>query len=125
MTTPAGTRDTEANRMVNADTADVDKIGVFTTAQSALTFPGSVAAVSTIWQVLGSMDPDLGSTNKTVPVVLSLAVGGIIYLTSVTKGAGWRQRLASIGIVIVNSFTIAAAALGIGAETDPNAGLPQ
>jgi hypothetical protein len=102
MTTPRGTPAPEANSIVNVDTADVDKVGVFTTPQSALTFPGSVAAVTTIWQVLGSMNPSL-ETNKVVPVV-----------TSVSKATGWRQQLASIGITVVNSFTIAAAALGIG-----------
>jgi hypothetical protein len=113
MTTPRGTPAPEANSIVNVDTADVDKVGVFTTPQSALTFPGSVAAVTTIWQVLGSMNPSL-ETNKVVPVVLALGIGAIIYLTSVSKATGWRQQLASIGITVVNSFTIAAAALGIG-----------
>jgi hypothetical protein len=116
MTTPMGTPAPVANSMVNADTSSVDKVGVFTTGQSALTFPGSVAAVTTIWEVLGSMSPSLGETNRVVPVVLAVAIGAIIYLTSVTKGRGWRQQLGSMGIALVNSFTIAAAALGIEAS---------
>jgi hypothetical protein len=38
----------------------------------------------------------------------------LIYFTSVTKAITWRQQLTAIGIAIINSFTIAAAALGIG-----------
>jgi len=114
MTTPMGTPAPTANSMVNANTADVEKIGVFTTAQSLVTFPGAVAAVTTIWKVLGTMYAPLGSTNKIVPVILALLVGTLIYLTSVTKGTSWRPKLAEVGIAIVNSFTIAAAALGIG-----------
>ncbi len=113
MTTPVGTPAPAANKVVNADTRDIDRVGVFTTAQSALTFSGSVAAVTTIWQVLGSVDAALGDTNRIVPVALSLGIGTLIYLTSVTKGTNWRQTVASIGISIINSFTIAAAALGI------------
>lgn len=115
MTTPMGTAAQQANNVVNVDTTQADKVGVFTTAQSLVTFPGAVAAVTTIWTVLGTIRPELGSGNKTVPVVLAVAVGAIIYLTSVTQGPrGWRRRLGEVSIALVNSFTIAAAALGIG-----------
>jgi hypothetical protein len=114
MATRMGTPSPDANSMVNVNTANVDKVGVFTTAQSLVTFPGAVAAVTTIWKVLGTMYEPLGTTNKIIPVVLALIVGFIIYLTSVTKAATWREKLAEFGIAIVNSFTIAAAALGLG-----------
>jgi hypothetical protein len=113
MTTPMGTSAPAANTVVNVDSANVDKVGVFTSAQSLVTFPGAVAAVTTIWKVLGVMYPALGATNKVVPVVLAVLIGTLIYLTSVTKGPGWRGQLSAFGIALVNSFTIAAAALGI------------
>ena len=113
MTTPMGTAGPDASRVVNADVTGVDSVGVFTTAQSLVTFPGAVAAVTTVWKVLGIAVPTLGSTNKIVPVVLALLIGTLIYLSSVRKGTGWRARLGELGIALVNSFTIAAAALGI------------
>lgn len=112
MTTPMGKPAPAANSVVNVDTANISKFGVFTTPQSLVTFPGAVAAVTTIWKVLGAMDPSLGE-NKTVPIVLSLAIGTIIYLISVTKGTTRREKLAGFSIAVVNSATIAAAALGI------------
>jgi glucan phosphoethanolaminetransferase (alkaline phosphatase superfamily) len=109
--TPMGTPSSTANSLVNVNTANVDKVGVFTTAQSLLTFSGAVAAVTTIWNVLVRVDPLFGK--NWVPVVLSLLIGLFIYLTSVTQDETWKDKLSSLGVSIVNSFTIAAAALGI------------
>jgi hypothetical protein len=109
MGTPAGT----ANTVVNVDTTNSDKVGVFTTAQSLITFPGAVAAVTTVWKVIGIAYPPFGTNNKIVPIVLSLVVGMLIYLLSVTQGITWRERLSGLGIAIINSMTIAAAVLGI------------
>jgi hypothetical protein len=113
MTTPMGTAAPAASSVVNADASDVAKVGVFTTAQSLVTFPGAVAGVTTVWKVLGAVNPAWGESNRLVPVVLALLIGGLIYLSSVSKGAGWRRRLGELGIALVNSCTIAAAALGI------------
>ncbi len=107
-----GTAAPAASLVVNADVKDVDKVGIFTTPQSLITFPGAAAGVTTIWKVLGEVDPRWGEA-RLVPVVLALLIGLLIYLTSVTRSAGWRQRLGELGIALVNSFTIAAAALGI------------
>ena len=49
-----------------------------------------------------------------MPVILALIIGIIIYLLSVTEGKGWKDKLTGFVIAIINSFTIAAAALGIG-----------
>jgi hypothetical protein len=113
MTTPMGTSATAASPVVNADVSTLDKVGVFTTPQSLITFPGATAAVTTVWKVLGVVNPEWGEVNKIVPVVLAMLIGLLIFLTSVTKSAGWRQRLGEFGIAIVNSATIAAASLGI------------
>ena len=113
-TTPTGTSESKANKLVNIDTSKVDNVGVFTTAQSLVTFPGAVAAVTTIWNVLSQVSPaKLGKENEWVPVILSLAIGLFIFLLSVTKGATWKEKLSGFGIALINSFTIAAAALGI------------
>lgn len=115
MSTPMGTPSNTANNVVNVSTPnDVAKVGVFTTSQSLVTFSGATAAVTTIWKVLGTISERLGPTNKLVPVVLALAIGIIIFLLSVTDGARWKDTLSGFAIALVNSFTIAAAALGIG-----------
>jgi hypothetical protein len=116
MSTPLGKPSANATNLVNAPTLpnNDDKVGVFTTAQSLVTFSGATAAVTTIWKVVGQVDPRFGPTNKIVPVGLALAIGIIIFLMSVTKSAGWKSTLTGFAIAIINSFTIAAAALGIG-----------
>jgi hypothetical protein len=112
-TTPTGTSAGKANKLVNIDTTEVNNVGVFTTAQSLVTFPGAVASVTTIWNVLSRVSPTLGKENEWVPIGLSLAIGLFIFLLSVTKGATWKEKLSGFGIALINSFTIAAAALGI------------
>lgn len=116
MSTPLGRPSANATNLVNAPTLpnNDDKVGVFTTAQSLVTFSGATAAVTTIWKVLGRVNSGrFGPTRMIVPVSLALAIGLIIFLTSVTKNAGWKSTLTGLAIAITNSFTIAAAALGI------------
>jgi hypothetical protein len=112
-----GTSAETASSLVNVDTSHANKVGVFTTAQSLITFPGAVAAVTTIWNVLDTVYPPLGKGQKLVPLVLSLVIGLFIFLTSVTAGTSWKERLSGFGVAIANSFTIAAAALGIGGQS--------
>jgi len=115
MSTPMGKPSNLANNVVNLPTPDnVDKVGVFTTAQSLVTFSGATAAVTTIWKVLGRVSDRFGPTHNVVPIVLALLIGIIIFLMSVTKGEGWKATLTGLAIALINSFTIAAAALGIG-----------
>jgi hypothetical protein len=112
-TTTTGTPETKANKLVNVNTIESNSVGVFTTAQSLATFPGAVAAVTTIWIVLGRISPSLGKDNLVIPIALSLAIGLLIYLLSVSRGISWKDKLAGFVIALVNSFTIAAAVLGI------------
>ncbi|MFN0112841.1 MAG: hypothetical protein ACKVZH_28610 [Blastocatellia bacterium] len=121
-TTPTGTSASTANTLVNINTASVDRVGVFTTAQSLTTFPGATSAVTTIWVVLGNINGTWGKTNKIIPIALSLAVGLFIYLLSVSRGLTWKEKLSGFGIALINSFTIAAAALGI--NYDGSSGTP-
>ncbi len=118
-TTPTGTAEHKANKLVNIDTKDVNNVGVFTTAQSLITFPGAAMAVTTIWNVLGRYDASWGKSNLKIPIILSLIVGVFIWLLSVTKGLGWKEKLSGLGIALINSATIAAAALGINPNSTP------
>ena len=115
--TPTGTHESNANRLVNANTTDVDSVGVFTTAQSLVTFPGAAMAVTTVWNVLGRYDASWGKANLKIPIILSLVIGLFIWILSVSKGSSWKDKLSGLGIALINSATIAAAALGI----NPNA----
>lgn len=102
------------NSLVNAEAPESSKVGVFTTPQSLVTFPGAVGAVTTVWKVLGSINQSWGEENKLVPILVAFVVGMLIYSTSATKGTTKPQKLSEFGIALINSFTIAAAALGIG-----------
>ncbi len=80
-TTPVGTPAATANSVVNASTAPgADKVGVFTSPQSLVTFPVATAAVTTIWQVLGRIHKPLGDNNEWVPFIVALLVGALIYM---------------------------------------------
>jgi len=110
--TPLGVSEDNANALVNAPSKDVNKVGVFISAQSLITFPGATAAVTTIWKVLGKLDGRL-EKSVYVPVIAAIVIGLLIYLLSVSKGTSWRQKIVDLGIALINSATVAAAALGI------------
>lgn len=113
MATPAVNVVPSANEVVNASPALTSgQVGIFTTPQSLVTFPVATAAVTTIWKVSGNVYPPL-DTNKLMPFFIALAIGFLIYLASVSRGATLRQKIIEAGVAIINTFTIAAAALGI------------
>lgn len=108
-----------ANPVVNATpTAGNSQVGVFVTLQSVVTFPVATAAVTTIWKVLGTVYPSW-SNEKLVPLIIALVVGLFIYIATVSQGAALRQKILEAGVAIINTFTIAAAALGIGGIGQP------
>jgi hypothetical protein len=110
---------TSANLVVNAaPSPGSDKVGIFTTPQSLVTFPVATAAVTTIWKVLGAVQPSW-SDKKLVPLIVALVIGLLIYLVTVSQGTDFRQKLVEAGVAIINTFTIAAAALGIGDISQP------
>jgi len=109
-----------ANPIVNATPAPGAKqVGVFTTAQSLLTFSGSTAAVTTVWAVLGKIEPDWGANSLIVPLIISLIIGLLIYIGTVSRGLGFRQKVIEFGVAIINTFTIAAAAMGLSGINTP------
>jgi hypothetical protein len=123
--TPLGVPAKEANSVVNVlaptpnDTPGPEKVGIFNTPQSLVTFPVATAAITTIWRVLDKVDDSwndgirLGAESPWVPLVISLLIGTLIFLTTVSRSGSKIQKLVEAGVAIINSFTIAAAALGI------------
>lgn len=105
-----------ANAIVNAASPPgSDKVGVFVAPQTLVTFPVASAAVTTVWQVLGRLTS--WGKPEYVLLIIALVVGLLIYLATVSKGTDLKQKIIEIGVAIINSFTIAAAALGIGEIT--------
>jgi hypothetical protein len=90
--------------------------GVFLTHQSVITFPVASTIVTIIWQVLGRLYP-AWNNNEVVAVVIALLVGGLLYWQSESSVANAKDRVLSIFYALLNAFTLAAAALGIGAVT--------
>ncbi len=108
-----------ANALVNTTASPGGKqVGVFTTTQSLLTFSGSTAAVTTIWSVIGKIYPSVAN-KMWLPLVISFAMGLIIYIGTVSNTTDWRQKITEAVVALVNTFTIAAAALGIGSVNSP------
>jgi len=96
--------------------APSNSVGVITAQQSAITFAGAPAAVTLVWKVIGVAAPSLASS-KLLPIVLSIAVGMLIYWQSAPVGGKRREKITGFAFALINSFVIAAAALGIGGTT--------
>ena len=84
---------------------------IVTTQEATLTFAAAPAAVNIVWNVLASTFTQVAAWTW-FPMVLSLVVGMAIYYLSPSSGTS-RQRAIAFFFALVNSFTIAATALGI------------
>jgi hypothetical protein len=91
---------------------DSDRVGVFTSPQSLTTFGGASAAVTVVWNVLGNVFPTWG-TQKWLLLVISLFVGIVIYAISIKPGTTRKDLGIGFAVALINSFVLAAAALGI------------
>lgn len=91
-------------------------VGVITAQQSVITFAGAPAAVTLMWKVLALAIPSLASA-KLLAVGLSLAVGMLIYWQSAPVTGIRREKISGFLFALINSFAIAAAALGIASST--------
>lgn len=96
-----------------------EAVGVITAQQSAITFAGAPAAVTLVCKVLGVAAPTWGSS-KLLAIVLSLFVGMLIYWQSVPGSGTSREKITGFVFALINSFAIAAAALGISAAASPD-----
>ena len=102
-------------------TPPADSVGVFVTPQSLMTFPVSSTMVTIVWKVLANVFPSWGGS-KVVPLVAALAVGLLIYFLSEKPALTRKDQIVGLGIAVLNSFTLAATALGISdAITPPGA----
>jgi hypothetical protein len=88
--------------------------GVFLTHQSVITFPIASAIVTIIWQVLARVYP-AWQQNDLVPLVIALLVGSLLYWQGNPPTVNAKERVLTIFYALLNAFTLAAAALGIGA----------
>ena len=84
--------------------------------QSALTFAGAPAAVTIVVKVLGAAVPGWGES-KALIVGLSLLIGLLIYWNTAASGRTTKERVLGVLFALINSFAIAAAALGLETAT--------
>jgi len=91
-------------------------VGVISAQQSAITFAGAPASVTLVWKVLGAADPSWGSS-KLLAIGLSLIVGMFIYWQSAPVDGTTKEKTIGFVFALINSFAIAAAALGIDSTT--------
>lgn len=96
--------------------APATSVGVISTQQSAITFAGAPAAVMLVWKVLGAAEPSWANS-KLLAIVLSLIVGMLIYWQSAPVYGTKKEKITGFAFALINSFAIAAAALGINSTT--------
>jgi hypothetical protein len=99
------------------DTAAPGQVGAFITPQTLVTFPGASTVVTVVWKLLGTAIPSWHDV-KLVLFVIALIVGMLIYLLSDDKGNDVKSKVSSFIIALLNSFMLAAAALGIDVAAD-------
>ena len=102
----------DARAAGEAAPAPLQPTGVFVTPQSLVTFPVASAAVTIIWKVLGQIDPRV-ATSALAVLVISFIIGLFIYFAGLTKQATTQEKVVQFGIAVLNSFWLAASALGI------------
>jgi hypothetical protein len=91
---------------------------VYLTPQSIVAFPVAASVVTVVWKVLAAVFPGWGSSRLTL-LLIALLVGALLFVISERKGHTIRERLVAVAIAILNSFFLAASALGIDAATGP------
>jgi hypothetical protein len=87
-------------------------VGVFITAQSILTFPVASSVVTVINQVLTTVLPGL-TGNNLFTLIIAFIIGIIIYLISIDDKMSLREKTIGFVLAIINSFFLAASALGL------------
>lgn len=96
--------------------APKDTIGVFLTPQSLVTFPVASVVLIVMWRVLIVVFPEWG-TSKLVPFIGAFVLGVFIYYISLPENPPRRLKIIGAGIALLNSFFLAASALGIQTAT--------
>src|SRR5580692_4052843 len=68
---------------VAASTEPPPVVGVFITPESLATFPGASLAVTVVWVLMKKLIPKIGAS-PWIPVVASLVIGLVIFLTTIS-----------------------------------------
>lgn len=100
-----------------AGDAALQPTGVFVRPQSPVTFPVASAAVTIIWKVLGQINTGVG-TSALAALVISFVIGLFIYFAGLNQQATSQEKVVQFGIAILNSFWLAASALGLNEVAD-------
>jgi hypothetical protein len=95
---------------------DKNAPSVINTHQSAITFAGAPAIVTIVVKVLGAAVPPLEGS-KLLLLGLSLVVGLLIYWNTAPTRQTRKDKVLGVVFALINSFAIAAAALGIDTAT--------
>jgi hypothetical protein len=89
-------------------------VGVFLTPQSLATFPAASSIVTTVWMLLKAVAQNAPwATSGWTVVVIALFVGMLIYMMSYRPTTNLRDKVVVVGIAVLNSLMLAAAAFGI------------
>jgi hypothetical protein len=92
------------------------KVGAFITPQTLVTFPGASTVITVIWNLIGRVNA-AWKDDEIVLFIIALIIGMLIYLLSDDKGDDAKSKVSSFIIALLNSFMLAAAALGIDVAT--------
>jgi len=106
-----------SNRLVNIPAQAADSVptsmGIINAPQSALTFAGAPTAVTLVVKVLSAGIPFLKDYSQSLLIILSLLIGMLIYWQSAGTPTTNKEKSLDFTYGLINSFAIAAAALGI------------
>ena len=101
---------------VAASTESPSPVAVFITPESLATFPGASLVVTVVWVLIKKLAPKFGAS-PWIPVVASLAVGTVIFVSTISdRRAAPRTRsrwIVAIAVAVFNSLYLAASALGL------------
>lgn len=101
---------------VAASTQPPPVVGVFITPESLATFPGASLAVTVVWVLMKKLVPKIGAS-PWIPVVASLVIGVIIFLTTISDDrVAPRTRskwIIAVAVALFNSLYLAASTLGL------------
>lgn len=100
----------------STEMASSENQAVTSTAQATITFTAAPAVISVVWKVLIRAIPSLGEAIW-LPIILSLTVGILIYIQGIPPGTKLKNQFTPIFFATLNSFSIAAAVLGIDTAT--------
>jgi hypothetical protein len=89
-----------------------EEMPAFITPQSILNFPVASLVVTVMWKVLGRV-VESWRDSELLSLILAIIVGMFIYYIGLTGNIQRRDRTIGFGIAIINSFLLAASALGI------------